>query len=670
MICAGLLQASLGAYGVFKGEHYEQASASAPGAAQIEEHGVQAFAVTTEGFTPFMVIAEPGGTSPVPMFLAQLEGRPEFVGQQTDSSAATRDAYFPDGPVTFSLLDFETNPTATLTLATPALPPIPVVANYADTQAVDPSQPFTLRWSGFQGAGVGDLVWVQIESWNGTIFASPVPGAPGALTGSATEVVIPAGTLTAQEDIRASIGFFKVGQRTDGSLPGSTALTGSYRFTTVSLKLEGTGGPGDGPILLGTAPASGSFNVSPNTQVRFDFSRPMAPVADITWMADGAPLDSGLFAYSWSSDGFTLIAKYLTDFPPNAIITWSLGDGFEDTDGAPLEGELLDGGFLTGSTGGGGDCDEEDPFDEDGSFFLTRALYFQQTGTGTLVPHPEAGALFVAGFNPPVGMTVSGASLTPPSGQTVELQSFFGSSYFFFADFSDELGLNSAYPQGNYTARVQPATGSAIQGSVNASGSFPSTPQLLNHAAAQAIDPGTAFTLQWNAFSGANASSIISLEITDEEEGDTVFSAPNECAEIDLAPTATSIVVPANTLESGRVYTMTLSFFRITDTSEHAASGITFMAAHGASTETTLRTTGGTGVEAPLLGNVRLGDHGRFQATVTGSPGLGVIVQASSNLIDWQTVTTLNIPGSGSITFEDPNPLNASGGLFYRLRTL
>jgi hypothetical protein len=296
LIGIGSLQAALDTYGVFKGEHYRQWSPSAP--EQAEEYGVMGFATVTEGSTaPFFINAEATESTapfPFPVQLAALEGRPEYSGQQTHSSAATRDEYFPDGEVTFTLFDFDTNPEATLTLSTPPLPPIPAVVNYAEAQAIDPSLPFTLRWNGIAGAGAQDRIWVQISSWNGPLLTTAIPGAPGALEGSATEIEIPAGMLNEQEGIWASIGFFKVGGQTAGTLPDSTALTGSYRVTELELALQDNGS-GDAPTLVSTTPASVTFNVSTDTEVRFDFSQPMAPVEDITWTAQFVTLDGGLF---------------------------------------------------------------------------------------------------------------------------------------------------------------------------------------------------------------------------------------------------------------------------------------------------------------------------------------------------------------------------------------
>ncbi|MCL4180737.1 MAG: hypothetical protein KJ072_23690 [Verrucomicrobia bacterium] len=667
-ILANPLHASLETYGAFKGEHYLQASANAPGAAQLEEHGVSAFAVTAGGNTPLFIDAKPGGTFPIPIYLEQIEGSSHYQGHQTHLDAETRDEYFPDGLVTFTLFDFETNPEATLTLATPALPPIPAVANFAESQAIDPSQPFTLRWNGFAGAGAQDRIWVRVQSFGNPLFVTPIPGAPGALAGSATEVVIPAGTLTGQEGIEATIIFLQVGQQTDGSLPGSTALMGSYRSTKVTLKLEGDdGGSDDGPVVSATMPGTGETNVETDTQVLFQFSRSMAPITDFIWMANGIPLDDASFTYDWISS-VDLLVTYAPAFPPNANILWIMGDAFQDTEGNPLEGENRSGFFRTA---GQGDCDDGDPLEQAGNFSLTRGVRSLQTGPGTLVPHSDGGAFIVASFNPPTDFVPSGASFDLPSGDTLEMDSFFGSPYFYYETFTNAAAFTEAFPQGSYVARVERSADPTIQTTLNASGTFPPTPELLNHTAAQAIDPASAFTLSWNAFTGAGASSVISLEILDAEgdtEGDTVFSAPNECLNIELAPTATSISLPAGTLQSGHVYDLIINFYRLTDTSEHGASGITFSAAAGASTETTIRTTGGSGGDNLRLDGFRIGNTGRFEATVTGTPGLAVLVDGSSNLIDWDTVTILNLPASGSASFEDSRPLSTSGGQFYRLR--
>jgi hypothetical protein len=670
-LTAGSLRADLAAYGVFKGENYFQDDAGAPGAGQLDDYGIQAFAVSTPEASPFLIFAWPQGDLAIPLALQSLDGGPGWFGEGEYVTASGRDDSFPDGEVRFQVMGFTSSVDATMTLTTPDLPPIPAVANYAETQAIDPEQSFTLQWNSFVGGGAQDAIWVRIDSFEGLLFSTPMPGAPGALTGTATQVVIPAGTFSEQESISATVGFFKVGAQTTGSLPDSTALAGSYRSTTVEFTLlddGGNGGPTDGPTLVSTAPANGAMNVNPDTQVRFDFSRPMAPTVDITWLANGIELSASSFDYAWSADAFSLTATYQQSFPANSIIVWDLGGGFEDATGAPLEGEETSGFFMTSAGNGNGDCEEGDPFDEEGNFGITRVLLFEQSGPGTVAP-AEEGAIFAAVFNPPDGLAVTAASFTPPSAEPISLQSFFGSSFFSVDVFANETELNAVYPLGNYAARVEPTGGTAIQMTVSVSGTSVPTPELINYTAGQAIDPSAPFTLTWNSFTGADTSSFINLEIADVE-GDTVFSAPNECIGLELAPTATSITVPADTMQPGKNYDLTLSFYRITDMGEHAASEITFLAAQGVSTQITLRTIGGTIGDDYRFNEARIGAGGRFQATVTGTAGTLIAVESTANWVDWDLVTSSTVPGGGSLSFEDPNPPAPGSQRFYRVRAL
>jgi hypothetical protein len=669
LVTAGSVEAELAAYGVFKGENYVQEGPGAPGAAQLDEYGVKAFAVLAPNADPFLIFVQPEGEMTFPLILQSLDEGPDWFGEGAYSTAAALNESFADGLVTFQVMGFPNSADATLTLATPALPPIPAVVNYAETQVIDPEQSFTLAWNSFAGAGTQDVVWVRIDSNEGVVFSTPIPGAAGALGGTATQVVIPAGTLSQQEYITATIVFVKVGTQTPGSLPNSTALAGSYRSTSLDLALVegGNGDPTNGPVLLSTTPSSGSINVRPDTEVQFRFSRPMAPIVDIMWTAGGNELSSQAFNYSWSADGFTLVATYPPSFPPNAYVTWGLGDDFEDATGVPLAGEQNFGFFLTGA--GNGDCDENDPLEQAGNFGFSRALMFQQTGPGIVVPLPEESAFFAAIFNPPVDYSVTGASFTPPMGEPKLMHRFFGTTFFLVDAFNTESELNEMFPLGDYVARVEPAVGSPITMTVTVSGASVPTPEVINYTASQAIDPAAPFTLLWSSFTGADPASFIHLDIADRE-GDTVFSAPNECLGIELEPTATSIIVPAGTLLPGRTYELTISFFRITDSREHPASEITFLAAQGAITETTLRTIGGGVVEDYRFHDARVSVEGIFEATLTGAAGTLIEIQSSTNLMSWDPVMTLTVPGSGSVSFQDPNPMVTNTRLFYRVLSL
>jgi hypothetical protein len=664
-LTAAPLEASLAVYAAFKGEHYIQAGSGAPGVGERDAFGIQAFARAAAGPAPFVILVQSGGAISIPLVMQPLEGRPDWVAEQPFETASARDDSFPEGALRFQVLDLTGGSEATLTLATPALPPVPAVSNHTETQVIDPDQAFTLRWNSFAGAEPQDVIWVQVKSREESIFSTPIPGAPGALPGSASEVVLPAGLLRGQASIKAVITFVKVGRQAAGSIPGSTALTGSYRQTTLDLKLKGGGGPVSGPVLLLVTPPNGWTDVLRDGPVRFVFNRPMAPVVDMLWLANGLELSGDSFSYSWSADGTTLVATCRPGFPPNASITWFAGTGFKDTSGGALTGDLKSGFFMTSRDLD--DCDDGGLLGESGTFSLSRVLRFSQSSAGVVAPHPDGGAFLIAGFTPPEGLNVSGASFTPPSRPLVSLERFFGTPLFFIDVFDDVEELDDAYPQGSYLARVEPVTGSPIQMTVSATGAYPPTPEWLNHDAALTIDPAASVTLTWKPFTGADANSLINVEITDEED-DVIFSAPNECEMITLAPTATGIAVPAGTLQAGRTYNATLSFNRITDTREHSASGIRFLTAQGATTETTLRTLGGTPVTTLRFGDVSISANNRFRGTLTGAAGAAVLVESSSDMIAWRPVTTLTLGGTGTAMFEDPRPLNENHQQFYRAR--
>ena len=88
---------------------------------------------------------------------------------------------------------------------------------------------------------------------------------------------------------------------------------------------------------------------------------------------------------------------------------------------------------------------------------------------------------------------------------------------------------------------------------------YPNTPTIANFAAAQNIDWTQSFTLQWGAFTGGTAADTIQLIIS-RPNGTELFSTPQFGNPGALNGTATSAVIPANTLVPGVAYTATLIF--------------------------------------------------------------------------------------------------------------
>jgi hypothetical protein len=665
------LRASLESYSGFKGEIYSQNRVAAPGSQDLDQHGILLFAVPSDSFFPFLILATPEGASALPLALMNVEISGDWYGEAQFDTTTDRDQFFPDGPYNLQALGFDGIVEASFNLVPSSLPPIPAVVNYSELQSLDPAQAFTLRWNSFTGATDNDRIRVQIEGDNEIVFATPAPGASGALPGTATEVVIPAGTLQGIDFISVTVSFFKVGSQQAGSQANSTTLTGSYRSTLVEVDFEGPccEEPGDGPVIAFVSPSFGTMNVAPDTIVRFTFSKPMAPIVDIVWAQNGVVLDDSLFDYSWSQDGRVLNATYTPGFLGGQLVTWSIQEGMEDTEGFAVEGDFIAGFFTTGSGSTGPDDCDDDIFEMDGHFSVNRMKSFFQIDADSLVTDGDFGSSFSTQFRPPDGFETTSAVVTAPDGTALTLQSLFGSVYFHYESFNTSEEVEEVYPAGTYSARIEHTAGSAIQLSAALSANFPPAPRLVNYAEAQSIQADADFTLRWNSFTGANASSYLTLEIFDSE-GEPYFSAPDFCEEIELDPTATSIVIPAGTLPDNANLQLVLIFTSIEVTQNHAGSDINLLLANSTFTETTIRTGSGQPSSDLKFTEFRIGANGRFQATITGAPGINVVFEASTDLTTWAPLITVPVPGTGSLNVEDPRQPEPNTHQIYRVRRL
>ena len=112
--------------------------------------------------------------------------------------------------------------------------------------------------------------------------------------------------------------------------------------------------------------------------------------------------------------------------------------------------------------------------------------------------------------------------------------------------------FNTTFPSGNYVFKVS-ATTSNQQVTVNLPNvTQPNAPQVSNFNAAQAVDPSQPFTLTWNAFAGGSSADWILLEVIGE--GNPIFETPFFGQTGALTGTATSVTIPANTLQSSSNY--------------------------------------------------------------------------------------------------------------------
>ena len=118
-------------------------------------------------------------------------------------------------------------------------PNAPRLGNFAAAQAIDATSDFTLQWEPMVGGVTEDAIVVNIAraSDEQVVFSSGLPGEAGALTGSATIVKVPAGTLEEGSIYDLSIIFLKVID--SKSVAGVKALAGYAAETTARIVTAG-----------------------------------------------------------------------------------------------------------------------------------------------------------------------------------------------------------------------------------------------------------------------------------------------------------------------------------------------------------------------------------------------------------------------------------------------
>jgi hypothetical protein len=250
-------------YGVLKQTTFLQSSASAPALAPVEAFGFQAFVdssqpdVITDAFLQL-----PGGGSRT----LTSEGSMSFeLGELFDSEGALNSAF---GTGNYTLQIYSENDDFSFAqLAMPAnnFPGAPFVTNFVAAQSINPSADFTVHWSGFTGGTASDFIQLRIQdSEDNTVFTTgEKPGMPGALNGTATEVLIPANTLSAGEEYEAEIFFARIVVSDTTSIPGARGVVAFGARTVFHITAAGE----QTPLVLRAAGFSGGqFRLEMTTQ--------------------------------------------------------------------------------------------------------------------------------------------------------------------------------------------------------------------------------------------------------------------------------------------------------------------------------------------------------------------------------------------------------------------
>ena len=201
--------------------------------------------------------------------LADLLGDGQtFSTSDFDTNATELNASWPNGQYTFTTTGASL-PAVTVSFDL-AQPNAPQIANFAATQAVDATKPFTLSWNPFTNRVGTNEIFVNIgyNPCAGTGFATNLPG-------TATSITIPAGVLQPASNYdNCSLGFFN----TTGTVNASPKYTASaIRSSVTSFTLATIGGSGSGSLNLANpvwAEGTLSFTIpaSPDTTITLQSS--------------------------------------------------------------------------------------------------------------------------------------------------------------------------------------------------------------------------------------------------------------------------------------------------------------------------------------------------------------------------------------------------------------
>lgn len=647
--------ADVSEYGVLKGMKYTQGDAGTPDDSFVF-YWVTAYArLTAAG-----LVSEASATLPevgaVPLF---EQGDPKLWQFETVGGLALPDfnAAFPNGDYLVAMTTAnDGSRQASLNLTGDAYPNTPTFQSFTALESVDPAADFTLRWSAFAGGTANDFVQVRVVDDGGAeVFSTPMLGAAGALGGAATSAVIPANTLAPDSHFTVTLTFLKVITLDSSSYPGALGLAGYYKSTEVSLATTTGSGGGDTtpPQLVSSIPLNGASGVTVNSPVIFVFNEAMAEAESIAWSAN---LSAGSFTYDWSVDGRTLTCVYLGSLPAGATCTWTLNpptqpQDFQDVAGNPLPAGIYSGSFSTAtSSATNNPCEPVD--DGRGYGGVTKELFYVQTSAAAPAPDPERHAVFLGSVTSPTNNPVTSAKLQVPGGPLLTLTNFFGRAFLDMEEYASQSALDTARPAGNYEVQLTRTSGSP-SASVSLTSLYPPTPEIRNYAACQAVDPAADFTVQWNGFGGATANDGIGLSIVYPDPMNIwQWVAPDPCVPRELANTATSVTIPAGTLQPGKTYEASLTYSRLTDAKTNAIADTTLAAFLQKMVSFTIRTTGSSGDSARFVGNAVL-PNGTLELILQGAAGQSFLIEASDSLQgEWTTVSMQTIPAGGVATFQ------------------
>jgi hypothetical protein len=200
-----------------------------------------------------------------------------------------------------------------------------------------------------------------------------------------------------------------------------------------------------------------------------------------------------------------------------------------------------------------------------GTFYVVfKEQKYNQTDTSIPVLGNN-GYRFTSRISAAAGGTLTGGTITPPNTGSVKTAQAYTQtndgtgSLQFQQKFTTLSALNGAFGDGSYSLQITGQNGNYNSQLTVSGGTYPGEiPQVSNtnfSNGALLVDPRKAFTVIWNSFADHGANDTIVFSISDANKQTVMLQI--------LAPTATSQVIPANTLQPLKGYTINLIFLKV-----------------------------------------------------------------------------------------------------------
>lgn len=186
-------------------------------------------------------------------------------------------------------------------------------------------------------------------------------------------------------------------------------------------------------------------------------------------------------------------------------------------------------------------------------FAVVKGQEYGQAGDAAPVPASVNPFLFSAVVEMTSSNAVSSATLRLPAGTPIELPRQ-PTRFVLTGLYATQAALDAAYPNGTYVMTLEATHDGRKTVPFDLVGdAYPATPRVSNLAAAQTIESRQDFTLRWDPLPPAAATDFIQVTIQDLS-GREVWTSPRAWAENPLPGTASSVVIPAETLAPGQTY--------------------------------------------------------------------------------------------------------------------